>query len=108
MGDAGRQTLQNAQGGNANGTLMNIGDFRVIAVLVVGAGFTGTINFDVSIDGTSWLPFGMTPSTGAAVVTTATANGLFTAPTNGLRVFRARTSAVSAGTVTVTAVGSRL
>jgi hypothetical protein len=95
--------LQAAQAGNAPGAVMDVSGLAYVGLQVVGAGFTGTVNFEVGIDGANWGALGMTPSTGAAVATTATATGMFGANVAYYAQLRARTSAVTGGSVTVTA-----
>lgn len=93
--------LQNAQDGNANGTAL-LTEFMQTAVLqVTVATFTGTVNFEATEDDTNWVSLnGINLATGG-VVNTTTGAGLFRFNVTGLGQIRARTSAVSAGTVTV-------
>lgn len=98
--------LQDAQTGNANGTAIDctqqaIGAMTVLTAQVVGAGFTGTVNFEGTVDGTNWVALSGTDLASAAAAATATAGGIFRFTVLGLLKFRARTSGVSAGNVTV-------
>ena len=96
------QTLQNAQAGNANGAVMNVSQYSSLGLQVIGAGFTGTVNFEASFDGgNNWAPVPMQKSDGTWT-STATASGIFVAPNAAIfPAFRARTSGVTGGTVTV-------
>lgn len=100
--------LQAAQGGNANGVAMDIAGLSYVGIQVVGAGFTGTVNFEVTVDGSNWVALSVTPSAGGAAVTTVTASALVQATIFPYTGLRARTSGVSGGTVTVTAYAQAL
>jgi hypothetical protein len=72
-----------------------------LSVEVVGT-FTGTVTFEGTVDGSAWYPVGLKPWADTAAVTSTTAAGVFKLPTDTLlNKFRARISALSAGTVTV-------
>lgn len=70
-----------------------------VFVQLVGT-WVGTVAFEGSVDGTNWYSLvGHTPATvGGALLTTATANGIYAFPLAG-RYFRARVSAWTSGTV---------
>lgn len=105
-GDTGvLATLQNAQTGNADGTPIDMKGVTQLTVHAIGAGFTGTINFEGTIDDTNWFSVGLEPIGTGAVVVSATASGAWKMPVRVpcLSQFRARTSGVSAGNVTVKA-----
>lgn len=97
------ETLQNAQAGNADGTAIDMNLATRLTIHVTVSGFTGTVNFEGTIDDTNWFVVGLKTGADGAAVTTATGAGAFKLPTDGpmLSQFRARTSGVSAGTVTV-------
>jgi hypothetical protein len=97
-------TLQAAQAGNANGTAAQVAEYPAIGVQVVGSGFTGTVNFEGSIDGANWAAVPLQKSDGTWV-STATATGMFQTNAAIWAQFRARTSSVTGGTVTVTLLG---
>lgn len=105
--DAALEVLQNAQPGNANGSTTDIRGHKTLMVEVVGTGFTGTVNFEATIDPPSvaapaWFPVGLRTWADGAAVTTATATGQFKLPSDAqFAQFRARTSGVTGGTVTV-------
>ena len=93
--------LQKAQSGNANGTALHHPECLTITIQIVGATFTGTVNFEGSLDGVNWAAISLNDGTGSPK-STATADGIF-GGTALVPYFRARTSGVSAGSVTVTA-----
>lgn len=105
-GYAARATLQSAAVANGNGTPMDVAGFVWLGVQVVGV-TTATINFETSLDGATWVALPVTSLiTAGTVVTTATADGAFRANVGGLALVRARISGWSAGTITITAVGT--
>lgn len=101
-------TLQSAQNGSANGSTLNVLGMSAATWTVNMAGFTGTVNFEGTEDGTNYTALSATQlgtstigSTTTGSVTTAIT--VFECSVGGLQLIRARTSSVSAGTVTVTA-----
>lgn len=62
--------------------------------------WTGTITFEATIQGTTWVTVGLFPvaTPAASVATTATANGMWGNVLNGARAFRCRFSTASSGT----------
>ena len=101
-------TLQNAQTGNANGTPLPVLGYGSIIFTVNMSGFTGTVNFEGSEDGTNYDPLLCTQQGTTTTLTTVNGNTttsihLYGAGCSGLQSIRARTSGVSAGNVTVTA-----
>jgi hypothetical protein len=101
-------TLQNAAGANGNGTpLALLGNSSVILTVNMSS-FTGTVNFEVSEDGTNYDPLQVTQEGTNTIVTsvtgsTTTSIHLYEGSVAGLQNIRARVSGFSAGTVTVTA-----
>ena len=72
-----------------------------VAVQIVGA-MSATITFEVTIDGTNWVAFNMTPSNSGTAASSATAAGAFSALTLGYAGIRARCSTYSSGSPVVT------
>lgn len=97
------ETLQTAQAGNANGTAIDMKGFGRLTIDVTVSTFTGTVNFEGTIDDSNWFVVGLKTNADGAAVTTATAAGAFKLPADGpaLSQFRARTSGVTVGNVTV-------
>lgn len=103
-------TLQSAQTGNANGTVLSLLGMSTILFTVNMAAYTGTVNFEGTEDGTHYLPIVVsqvdtTAPTVAltAVGSTTTSIHLYEASCANLQSIQARTSSTSAGSVTVTA-----
>lgn len=99
------ETLQSAQDGNNDGTAISMIGYGRFTIQVTVSGFTGTVNFEGTIDDTNWFAVTVDPIGGGSAVTTATGAGVFrnTAAGVALSQLRARTSSVSGGTVTVKA-----
>ncbi len=100
-------TLQNAQNGNAVGTPLSVLGMSSAVLTVNMTGFTGTVNFEGQEDGTNFKALnavlvGTNTITQTAIGATTTSIALYEIPIAGLQQIQARTSGVSAGTVTVT------
>jgi hypothetical protein len=66
--------------------------------------FTGTITFEASVDGTTFVAYGGQAPAGGTVITTLTAPGVFQSTANSCQGFekvRARMSAYTSGTALV-------
>lgn len=104
-------TLQNAQGGAANGTALDITDAVGVIVEISGTYTAITANFEASIDGgLTWnsVSLATLSSTTRARLAAATATGLYLLENaGGLTSFRARTTIGSpTGSMTVKAISS--
>lgn len=101
--------LQNAQAGNANGSTLTLNGMGAVLFEVIQTGFTGTVNFEgagpnANYDPLSVVQLGTTTIATTVVGSTTTATHLYElSNASGLQTVRARTSGVSAGTVTVNA-----
>jgi len=98
-------TLQSAATATGNGVAMEIAGFRSIAVIISGT-FVGTVTFEVSHDGSTYEEIVMrkldaTSETYAFAPTAPAAFAIDLA--GGFRYFRARVSAYTSGSITVTA-----
>lgn len=98
--------MQNAATAVGNGTPMDCtaaarGAMTVLTMQVQGI-TTATITFEATIDGTNWVAIQVTNLTSGALATTTTADGLFRVTVLGLVRVRARISAYTSGTITVT------
>lgn len=98
-----RVTFQTAAVATGNGTVVDVSNFDVIGIQVVGI-TTATITWEASIDGTNWVGILVAPITTGTGALTTTANGLFTLDCSGLALMQARISAWTSGTITVTAL----
>lgn len=70
-----------------------------VGVQLVSSSFVGTVSFFASIDGTNFVALGMTPSTGAAVATTATAAGLWSADVSAYCCVQITATAYTSGSM---------
>ena len=102
-----QKVMQSAAVATGNGTAVNTidvdGAFTVLTMQVTGI-TTATITFEATIDGTNWVAVLATNLNNGTDATTATANGLYRITCLGLRQVRARISAWTSGTITVTGV----
>src|SRR6266567_1806506 len=100
-------TLQSAASANGNGTALSVTGISSAAITVNCSSCSGgtTINFEGQEDGSNFRPLMATLADGTAQGITTTTSGftLWQVSTIGLQQIRARISAYSAGTVTVTA-----
>jgi hypothetical protein len=95
------QTLQSAATATGNGTSMPVSGFWRFAFQVAGITIA-TVTFEGTIDGTNWVAIQATSYTSGTAATTATADGIYFVATNCVRAIRARISAYTSGTITVT------
>jgi hypothetical protein len=63
--------------------------------------WVGTVAFEGSVDGATFVALQVTSPTSGATVTSATGNGVWLVGTTGLRIVRARMSAYTSGVATV-------
>lgn len=105
----GPAPLQSGATATGNGTALTVidpdnGAMETCTFHVEGI-TTATVTFEGTIDGTNWIAIGcVTLADESTVATTATADGLYRAVCAGLYKVRARISAYTSGTITVTAV----
>lgn len=104
-------TLQSAQTGNANGSTLNVLGMSSCTWVVAMTGFAGTVNFEGSSDGTNYnsmtlVQLGTSTLATAATGSTTTSIVTYEGSVGSLKLIRARTSGVSAGNVTVTALAT--
>lgn len=100
--------MQNAAVATGNGTTMECtgatrGAMTVLTMQVQGI-TTATITFEATIDGSNWVAVQATNLNTGSVSTTATADGLHRITVLGLVSVRARISAYTTGTITVTGI----
>ena len=63
--------------------------------------WTGTVTFEATVNGATWVTVSVTPSNSVTTVTTATANGVWYVQITGFQGIRARFSTASSGTVDI-------
>lgn len=95
--------MQKAAVATGNGTAIDCSEYATAGVQVVGI-TTATITWEVSNnDGTTWVGILGAPTTTGTGALTATADGIYIINVAGIQRLRARISAWSSGTITVTA-----
>lgn len=99
--------LQSAATATGNGVAVDITGKTRVGVQVTGI-TTATVTFEVSIDGTNFVAVGLAAAATGTLATTATANGVFYGEAGQYRLLRARISAYTSGTITVTALLSEV
>lgn len=92
--------VQGTIAANAAAVLGGSGKGTTVGVQITGT-WTGTIAFQGSIDGVTWVAVSMTPIPTAAAVTSTSANGTWTGTFSGLVFFQAISTAWTTGTATV-------
>ena len=112
------EEMQVAATANSNGRSMIVtddadGSYSVWAVHVTGT-FDATVNFEGTLDGTTWVPLPMIDAESSSEVLSTSSPGMFYGNVSALALVRARISAYVSGSVTVkgqavsTALGVRL
>ena len=99
------KVLQSAVVATGNGNTFSVAGFSKVGIQVVGIS-TATVTFECTIDGVNWVSLSGNNVATAAAITSLSADGIFTALVSGLYLIRARVSAWTAGTITVTAFAS--
>lgn len=61
--------------------------------------WSGTVTFEATIEGNTWVALNMVPSNSATAASTSTSNGAWTANIAGYTAVRARFSTATSGTV---------
>lgn len=107
-------TLQNAQTANADGTSINLTGYQFLGVQVSGE-FIGNVDFEASLDSVGWCPVGLIQANSTTLYSSVISANSYAAnlyitdanhPASALGNFRARTTNMTAGSVTVQAVQS--
>ena len=106
LGTALTGTLQSAAVANANGTVLNTNGMSTVLLTVNCATCGGgtTVNFEGTQDGTNYVSILATQAGTTTTATSTTTSGVtvWSLPTSGFTNVRARISAYSSGTITVT------
>jgi hypothetical protein len=107
-GQSKRVIMQSAAVATGDGTAIDCSDISIGAMATFTAQVTGittaTITWEGTIDGTNWASVQAIPLATGTAATTATANGIYRFSCLGLASVRARISAWTSGTITVTGV----
>ena len=77
---------------------MNVRGLGAVALQLLGT-WTGTVTFEATVEGNTWVAFNMAPSNSATAASTATGNGAWSANCAGYEAVRARFSTATSGTV---------
>ncbi len=97
--------MQTAAVATGNGTAVKCiddqGAYKTAAIQIVGI-TTATITFEATINDSNWVALRCTPIATGTAATTATADGIYQVDVSALSQIRARISAWTSGTITVT------
>lgn len=69
-----------------------------VALQLTGT-WTGTVTFEATVDGLTWVTFNLVPSASATAASTATSNGVWSGNCGGYDSVRARFSTATSGSV---------
>jgi hypothetical protein len=95
-------TMQSAATGTGNGTSLDVSGMAVAALQTAGT-FVGTVTFESSTDDSNWIALsGENLATGAIVSTATVTNTVVGFRVAGIKSIRARISAYTSGSITVT------
>lgn len=97
-------TFQSGATGTGNGTALEVGGLGAVGVQVEGI-TVATVIFEGTIDGSTWYAIRAMNKNSGAVASQATADSIWELPVTGLQQVRARISAYTSGTITVTGLG---
>lgn len=102
-------TLTAANAGSCTGTTTACAFFGAqkqagLGIQITGT-FVGTVQFEQTIDGTTWVSLSMTPYNSSTTVTSATAPGLWTGAVTNNKI-RVRCSAYTSGSIVVTKIST--
>jgi hypothetical protein len=100
-----RATLQAAAGAIGDGTPMDVTGLASLGLAVAGT-FVGTVRFETSLNGLEWSALPVLDVPNEATVDYTTGEGLYQAEVAGCSLVRARVSAFTSGSITVTALGT--
>lgn len=81
-----------------------LGGQSTVGFNVVSTSGTLTLSFEATIDNINWISINATPAAGGSIVTSTTANGQWLADISGFYAVRARVSAFTSGSMTVSLV----
>lgn len=98
---SGSLTAASASCLDTNCVLQDVQGYGTLGVQITGT-ITATIQFEQSNDNSNWAAWTVTPVTGGASVTSATATGQWAGTVAGVHYIRVRVSAFTSGPVVVT------
>lgn len=99
-------TFHSGATGTADGTSLDVTLFNNIGVQVSGT-FVGTVSFEGRMeDASNWEIIRCINTASGLVVTATTTTGLVQCPNPGVKIFRARVSAYTSGTIVVNGLGT--
>ncbi len=100
-----RQVLNQILSVAQDAAVLNIQGCGAVAAQVIdaqqAAAWAGTVSFEASLDGQTFVAFNMVPSNSVTPATSATAAGCWSGNCGGYRFFRARLSTATTGGVRV-------
>jgi hypothetical protein len=70
-----------------------------VSINVSGSSFSGTLQFEATVDGSTWVALGAIPAATGTAVTSTTATGVWSVNVSGLNRVRVRASALTANAV---------
>lgn len=77
--------------------IIDVRGYSAVGLQLTGT-FTGTVSFEATVDGRTWVAFNMVPSNSATAASTTTAVGAWSANCAGFSSVRARFSIATSGT----------
>lgn len=78
--------------------IMSVRGLGGVALQLSGT-WVGTVSFEATVDGNTWVAFNMAPSNSATAASSATSGGAWSANCAGYDSVKARVSAYTSGTV---------
>lgn len=84
---------------------IGVGNCGGVALQLAGT-WAGTVSFEATVDGLTWVAFNMVPSNSATAASSSTGNGVWSANCAGYATVRARFSTATSGTVNATGQNS--
>jgi hypothetical protein len=98
-------TFHSGATGTAVGTPADVSGLPTVGIQVTGI-TTATVTFQGTIDKTNWEAVEAVNMGSAAVGTQATADGIYSVPTAGLKQLRANITVHTSGEITITGLGT--
>lgn len=98
-------TLQSSATGAGVGTAADVSGLPTVGIQIVGV-TTATVSFQGTINKADWVAVAAVAIGDGAVGTQATADGIYSVPTAGLKQLRANITAHTSGEITITGLGT--